>query len=57
MVTIVANKVARGVPEVGGDVLQETSARYKAVEPEQRLQRHPEAGSSWPGWPKASHAP
>jgi len=27
------------------DVLQETSARYRA---EQWLQRHPEAGSSWP---------
>ena len=25
------------------------------MEPEQRLQRHPEAGSSWPSWPKASH--
>jgi len=29
-------------------------ARYRAVEPEQWLQRHPEAGSSWPSWPKAS---
>jgi len=29
----------------GGNVL---------VEPEQWLQRHPEAGSSWPIWPKAS---
>ena len=37
------------------DVFQETSARYRAVEPEQWLQRHPEAGSSWPSWPKASH--
>jgi len=36
------------------DVFQETSARYRALEPEQWLQRHPEAGSSWPGWPKAS---
>jgi len=27
-----------------------------AVEPEQWLQRHPEAGSSWPSWPKASHS-
>jgi len=33
-------------------VFQETSARYRAVEPEQWLQRHPEAGSSWPSWPK-----
>jgi len=31
--------------------------RYRAVEPEQWLQRHPEAGSSWPSWPKASHPP
>ena len=30
------------------DVFQETPARYGAVEPEQWLQRHPEAGSSWP---------
>jgi len=37
------------------DVFHETSARYRAVEPEQWLQRHPEAGSSWPSWPKASH--
>jgi len=28
---------------------------YREVEPEQWLQRHPEAGSSWPSWPKASH--
>jgi len=27
----------------------------RAVEPEQWLQCHPEAGSSWPSWPKASH--
>ena len=37
------------------DVFQETSARYRAVGQEQWLQRHPEAGSSWPSWPKASH--
>jgi len=37
------------------DVFQETSARYRAVVPEQWLQRHPEAGSSWPSWSKASH--
>ena len=36
-----------------GDVFQETSARYRAVEPAQWLNRHPEAGSSWPSWPKA----
>ena len=36
------------------DVFQETSTRYRAVEPEQWLQRHPEAGSSWPSWSKAS---
>ena len=28
------------------DVFQETSARYRAVEPEQWLQRHSDAGSS-----------
>ena len=28
------------------DAFQETSARYRAVEPEQWLQRHPAAGSS-----------
>ena len=38
------------------DAFQEKSAQYKAVEPEQWLQRHPEAGSSWPSWPKASEA-
>jgi len=38
------------------DVFRETSARYRAVEPEQWLQRHPEAGSSWPSWPQASHS-
>ena len=37
------------------DVFQETSARYRAVEQEQWLQRQPEAGSSWPSWPRASH--
>ena len=37
------------------DVFQELSARYRAVEPEQWLQRHPEASSSWPSWPKPSH--
>jgi len=40
-----------------GDVFQETSARYRAVEPEQWLQRHPEAGSSWPSWHEAPHSP
>ena len=35
-------------------VFQETSAQYRAVEPEQWLQRHPDVGSSWPSWPKAS---
>ena len=25
--------------------------RYSAEEPGQWLQRHPEAGSSWPSWP------
>ena len=30
------------------------SSDNRAVEPEQWLQRHPEAGSSWPSWPKAS---
>ena len=34
------------------DVFQETSARYRAVEPEQWLQRHAEAGSSWLSWPQ-----
>ena len=37
------------------DLFQETSARYRAVEPEQWLQRNPEEGSSWPSWAKASH--
>ena len=36
------------------DVFQETSARYRVVEPEQWLQRHHEVGSSWPSRPKAS---
>ena len=27
---------------------------YRAVEPQQWLQRHPEASSSWPSWPQAS---
>ena len=36
------------------DVFQETSTQYRAVEPEQWLQRHPEAGSSWPSWPETS---
>ena len=26
----------------------------RTVEPEQWLQRHPEAGSSWPSWPRFS---
>jgi hypothetical protein len=36
---------------------QDKPARYREVEPEQEqwLQRHPEAGSSWPGWSKAAH--
>ena len=29
---------------------------YEACGAEQWLQRHPEAGSSWPSWPKASYA-
>ena len=37
------------------DLFQQTSARYRAVEPEQWLQRHPEAGSFWPSWRQASH--
>jgi len=37
-----------GVILSSDDVFQERSARYRAVEPEQWLQRHPEAGSSWP---------
>jgi hypothetical protein len=40
-----------------GIVFQEKSARYRAVEPEQWLQRHPDAGSSWSIWPQASHTP
>ena len=39
------------------NTFQETSAQYKAVSPEQWLQRHPEAGSSWPSWSQASHIP
>jgi hypothetical protein len=38
------------------DEFQDTSARYRAVEPEQWLQRHPEAGSSWPSWPMALYS-
>ena len=26
-----------------------------AVEPEQSLQRHSEAGSTWPSWPRSSY--
>ena len=37
------------------DAFQETSARYRTVEPEQWLQRHPEAGSSWPSWLRSSY--
>ena len=37
------------------DVFQQISARYRAVKPEQWLQRHPEAGSPWPSWTQASH--
>ena len=37
------------------DVFQETSARYKAVKREKEFQPHPEAVSSWPSWPEASH--
>jgi len=49
-----SRRVLSGSPD---DLFQETSARYRALEPEQWLQRHPEAGSSWPSWPKASHSP
>jgi len=42
-------------PLSSDDVFQETPARYRAVAPEQWLQRHPEAGSSGPSWPTASH--
>ena len=38
---------------LGSDgVFQNTSAQHRAVEPEQWLQRHPEAGSFWPSWPR-----
>jgi hypothetical protein len=33
-------------PLITDDIFQQTFARYRAVEPEQWLQRHPEAGSS-----------
>ena len=39
------------------DVVQVISTRDRAVAPEQWLQRHPEAGSSCPSWPEASHQP
>ena len=39
------------------DLFQETSARYRAVESEQWLQRYSEAGLSWPSWPKTSYSP
>ena len=38
-------------------VCADTAARYKAVELGQWLQRHPEAGSSVPSCPRASHRP
>ena len=49
--------LGRHPPLSSDDVFQETSARYRAVEPEQWLQHHPEAGSSWPSWPQASSPP
>jgi len=54
VVTALAAFAARSEDLSSDDVFQETSARYRAVEPEQWLQRHPEAGSSWPSWPQAS---
>ena len=36
------------------DVFQEASSLHRAVEPEQSLQRHSDAGLSWLSWPKAS---
>ena len=36
------------------DLFEETSAQKRAAAPDQWLQRHPEAGSSWPSWYKAS---
>ena len=38
------------------DVFKDTSARCSAVDPEQWLQRHAEAGSSWPSRAKALQA-
>ena len=49
-----SRRCARSRKASSDDLFQETSARYRAVEPEQWLQRHSEAGSSWPSWPKAS---
>ena len=40
-------KPATSNPPSSDDV-QETSVRYRSVEPEQWLQRHPVAGSFWP---------
>ena len=45
----------RGLSSDIEDVFQASSARHRAVEPEQWLQRHPKAASSGPSWPKASH--
>ena len=44
-------------PEVlsSDDVIQDTSARFRSVEPEQWIRCHPEAGSSLSSWPKAPH--
>ena len=44
----------RLTPLTSDYVFQETSTPYGAVKPDQWLRRHPEAGSSWPSWPKAS---
>ena len=38
-------------------VSQISGFKYRAVEPDQGPQRHPEVRSSWPSWPKASQTP
>ena len=39
-----------------GTPFQVQSWEAGTLSPEQWLQRHPEAGLSWPSWPKASQA-
>ena len=51
-----AAPTAAWVCEALGQLGQDEPARYRAVGPEQWLQRRLEAGSSWPSWPTASQS-